>query len=242
VTPADADAAAHVYIEAGDALPDHCVVDGADGHHLARVRRLRAGERVTVADGVGTWRVYEIVDVVGDRLTLEARGDLEREVAPAVGVALAVALTKGGIESVVSACTELGVARVTPVRAARSVVRWDAAKADAAVEKLRRAARDAGMQSRRARVPQIDAVCDIAEVARRPDLVVADRTGVRAAHLPRPASAEWTVLVGPEGGLARDELATLGPVPRLRLGPHVLRAATAPIAAVAVLVAEVPNG
>jgi 16S rRNA (uracil1498-N3)-methyltransferase len=239
VTPADVDAAAHVYTD--DALNDRCIIDGADGHHLARVRRLRAGEHVTVADGAGSWRVYEIVGVEHGRVTLEARGGLECEVAPVVGVALAVALTKGGIDGVVSACTELGVVRVTPVRTARSVVQWDPAKAVAAVDKLRVAAREAGMQSRRARLPQIDAPADLADLATRPDLVVGDRDGVRVGDLPRPTTAEWTILVGPEGGLSPEELAPLRAAPRLRLGAHVLRAATAPIAAVAVMAAEVAN-
>jgi 16S rRNA (uracil1498-N3)-methyltransferase len=236
VTPADVDAAAHVYV---NRLDDHCVVDGADGHHLARVRRMRAGERVTAADGTGKWRVYEVVDVARGCVTLDAGGEIEHDAPPAIRIALAVALTKGGIDGVVSACTELGVARITPVRSERSVVRWDSSKAAAAVEKLRVVAREAGMQSRRARLPQIDPVTDLAEIAIRPDLVVADRSGVRATDLPRPATAEWTVLVGPEGGLAPNELATLGAVPRLGLGSQVLRAATAPIAAVAVLTAEV---
>jgi 16S rRNA (uracil1498-N3)-methyltransferase len=62
---------------------------------------------------------------------------------------------------------------------------------------------------------------------------------VAAAALPRPArGSEWTVLVGPEGGLAPEELATLSGSVRLSLGPHVLRAVTAPIAAVALLVGE----
>ena len=68
---------------------------------------------------------------------------------------------------------------------------------------------------------------------------VADRDGTAAAALPRPEpGSEWTVLVGPEGGLAPEELATLADSARLSLGPHVLRAVTAPVAAVAVLVGE----
>ena len=65
--------------------------------------------------------------------------------------------------------------------------------------------------------------------------------GVGASALPRPTANRpnpgWTVLVGPEGGLAPEEIADIS-APRLRLGPHVLRAATAPIAAVAVLTEE----
>ena len=94
------------------------------------------------------------------------------------------------------------------------------------------------MQSRRARVPIVDDVVDLAAIVDLPGLVVAARDGVGATLLPAPPEPGWTVLVGPEGGLAPAELAILGAAPRLRLGPHVLRAATAPVAAVAVLSAE----
>src|SRR5262249_25666517 len=113
------------------------------------------------------------------------------------------------------------------------------ARAGRAVDRLRSVAREAAMQSRRARVPAVDEVTELAAVAERRELVVADRGGSAASALPRPAAdAEWTVLVGPEGGLSPAELGALGTRPRLSLGPHVLRAATAPVAAVAVLVGE----
>jgi 16S rRNA (uracil1498-N3)-methyltransferase len=234
--PAGAGAVAHVFV---DALDDDVVLTGADGHHLQRVRRLVAGEIVTAADGTGAWRRYEIGEAAKGSVTLVALDPVEHAAEPSVGVALAVALTKGGLDDVVAAVTELGVRRVIPVRTARAVVRWDAARAQRAVDRLRVVAREAAMQSRRATVPGVDDVSDIAAVAQRRDLVVADRDGSAALALPRPTgTGEWTVLVGPEGGLAPDELDALGAHPRLSLGPHVLRAATAPIAAVAVLVGE----
>ena len=226
--PADANAVAHVFV---DALDDRCEITGADGHHLQRVRRLTAGEIVTAADGSGAWRIYTVTGVGDRRLGLEAHGDVEPAWDPAIAISLAVALTKGGLDDVVAAVTALGVDRVTPVRTERVVVRWDDDRARRGTEKLRTAAREAAMQSRRARIPIIDEVVALATVAERPGLVVADRDGVEASDLPAPAAggagsapAGWTVLVGPEGGL--------------RLGAHVLRAATAPIAAVAVLGAE----
>jgi 16S rRNA (uracil1498-N3)-methyltransferase len=234
--PAGAGAVAHVFV---DALDDEIVIEGADGHHLQRVRRLAPGEVVSAADGSGAWRPYEVTDAAKGTLTLRARGVVEHAAAPAIGVALAVALTKGGLDDVVAAVTELGVVRVIPVRTVRSVVRWDATRARRAVERLRAVAREAAMQSRRARLPLVDDVTDLTELAARGDLVVADRDGTAAATLPRPApGSEWTVLVGPEGGLAPEELATLSDNARLSLGPHVLRAVTAPVAAVAVLVSE----
>ena len=55
----DAAAAALVYVES---LGERCEIDGDDGHHLERVRRLRVGERVDAADGAGAWRRYEIIE------------------------------------------------------------------------------------------------------------------------------------------------------------------------------------
>ncbi len=233
--PADTDAVAHVFVEV---LDDRCEIAGDDGHHLQRVRRLAVGEIVTAADGSGAWREYEVVAVGDRRLTLAARGETEAADDPSPGVALAVALTKGGLDDVVAAVTELGVVRVTPVRTERVVVRWDAARARRAVQRLRSVAREAAMQSRRARVAVVDDVVTLVDVVDRPGLVVADRDGVAASQLARPGPSGWTVLVGPEGGLAPGELEALAGVARVRLGPHVLRAATAPIAAVAVLGAE----
>ncbi len=234
--PADANAVAHVFVEG---LDDRCEMTGADGHHLQRVRRLARGEMVTAADGSGAWRSYEVIEVATGRLTLEARGDVQFSCEPRVAVSLAVALTKGGLDEIVAAVTELGVGRVTPVRTARAVVRWDEGRARHAVARLRSVARASAMQSRRARIPVVDEVVALSAVVDRSGLVVAARDGVSASELPRPDDEDgWTVLVGPEGGLSPDELAALESAPRLRLGPHVLRTSTAPAAAVAVLIAE----
>jgi 16S rRNA (uracil1498-N3)-methyltransferase len=232
----DAGAAALVYV---DTLRDRCEIDGDDGHHLERVRRLRVGERVDAADGAGTWRPYEIVETRRGCVVLEARGVAQREPQPTFPIALAVALQKGGLEAVVASVTELGVARIVPVRTARAVVRWDEARGAAAVRRLRVVAREAGMQSRRARLPDVDGVTDLAALVATPGLVIADRGGAPAGELGAPGPSGWTVLVGPEGGLAPEELGLLGGVTTLSLGPHVLRAATAPIAAVAVLLDQV---
>jgi 16S rRNA (uracil1498-N3)-methyltransferase len=230
------DAAAHTFVAA---LDDSLDIAGADGHHLQRVRRLRIGEHVTAADGAGNWRRYEIDAIEPGRLRLSARGERRREPELLPAVALAVALTKAGaLDTVVARCTELGVARITPVRTRRCVVQWNAAQAERAVERLRTVAREAAAQSRRARLPEISAVAALADFAGRSDVVLADRAGSPIQEIPAPAGGAWTVVVGPEGGLERGELDTLSDAPRLRLGPHILRSETAPIAAVAVLLGQ----
>jgi 16S rRNA (uracil1498-N3)-methyltransferase len=231
-TPADVDAVAHVFV---DELAERCEIGGHDGHHLRQVRRLQVGERVTAADRTGTWRCYEIVETSRSRLLLDARDAPHHDDAPAVAVGLAIAPIKGGLDAVVAAVTELGAARITPVRTQRTVVRWDATKATQAVARLRAVAREAAMQCRRARIPTVEELVDLDAVASREGVVIADRTGCRAFELAPPMLGEWTVVVGPEGGLAPSELARLADRPRLALADSVLRTATAPIAAVAVL-------
>jgi len=228
--------AAHVFSEL---LDDSITIDGTDGHHLQRVRRLRVGEQVTVADGAGRWRRYAITASEPGRLRLVGESDVAIDPEPVPAVAVAVALTKGTkLEVVVAQLTELGVTRIEPVRARRSVVRWDAARADAATKRLAAVAREAAMQCRRARIPEVVAVGDLADLAGRPGLVVASRDGGPADALALPPGGTWTVVVGPEGGFEPGEVESLAATGALALSRYVLRAQTAPVVAAALLVAR----
>lgn len=238
---ADVQATAHVLVPALDASLE---IAGDDGHHLERVRRVRVGERITAADGGGSWRVYEVSETAHARIALVALGAVVAEPVLTPSLAVAFALTKREKpEVVVQKLTELGVDRILPVISSRSIVQWDDHKAEAALARWSRVAREAAMQCRRARLPRIDAVTPLAELAGTPGLLIADRGSERPlgpGALPDGPEG-WTVLVGPEGGFSPDEvdgLAEAGPVGRLSVGPHVLRAETAAIAAAAVLAAR----
>ncbi len=229
-------AAAHCFVAGLDSA---VTVDGPDGHHLQRVRRLRAGEIVTAADGAGRWRRYVVAGAEPGRLLLRADSEVVVEPEPNPAVVVAVALTKGAkLETVVAQLTELGVARIEPVRARRSVVRWNDDRAEAALARLVAVAREAAMQCRRARIPDVTPVADLATLAGRPGLVIASREGGPADSLVRPAGGEWTVVVGPEGGFEPGEVEMLAPTGFLALSSFVLRAQTAPVIAAGILVAQ----
>jgi 16S rRNA (uracil1498-N3)-methyltransferase len=229
-------AAAHVFV---GVLGASITVDGPDGHHLQRVRRLRGGEHVTAADGTGRWRRYVIAAAEPGRLQLSAESEVAVDPEPWPAVAVAVALTKGAkLEVVVAQLTELGVTRIEPVRAKRSVVRWDGPRAEAATQRLTTVAREAAMQCRRARIPEVAAVGDLADLAGRPGIVVAARDGGPAVKVPLPPGGTWTVVVGPEGGFEPGEVEALEPLGRLSLSRYVLRAQTAPVVGAALLVAR----
>jgi 16S rRNA (uracil1498-N3)-methyltransferase len=209
---------AHVFV----ADLDDPKLDDVDRHHLERVLRLRAGEEVTASDGRGGWRrcMFEAGGA------LRPNGEVEQRPRPAPLITIAFALTKGDKpELTVQKLTELGVDRIVPFVAARSVVRWDVDRAARQVERLRRVAREAAMQCRRAHLPEVADVADFATVAQLPGAVLADAGGRP------PALATPVVLVGPEGGWSDEERAA-GPAP-VGLGDHVLRAETAAITAAA---------
>jgi 16S rRNA (uracil1498-N3)-methyltransferase len=206
---------------------DAPVLDPVDRHHIERVLRLRAGDRLTVSDGAGAWRACRF----GPELTVDGeRHALDR---PAPRLTVGFALVKGERpELIVQKLTELGIDEIVVFRAARSVVRWDAARADRHGDRLRRVAREAAMQSRRCWLPEVVLTGDVRDAAAQAgtgQVALAEQGG-------GPPSATTTaLLVGPEGGWSDEE--RLQVAAKVGLGDHVLRVETAAIAAGVVLAA-----
>jgi 16S rRNA (uracil1498-N3)-methyltransferase len=217
-----ASAAAHVFV---DDLAVPRLADD-DHRHLTRVLRLRPGAPVTACDGAGRWRPCRL----GPGTDLEVAGDVVAEARPEPPITIAFALVKGDRpELVVQKLTEVGVDRIVPFVAERSVVRWDAAKVARQSVRFADIARQAAMQCRRAWLPRVDALSDFRAVAELPGAGLAERTGVP------PSLSVPTLLVGPEGGWGLAESASR--LPSVRIGAHTLRSETAAITAGALLVA-----
>jgi 16S rRNA (uracil1498-N3)-methyltransferase len=158
----------------------------------------------------------------------------EPALAPRLVVAFAPA--KGdSAGAVVHQLVELGVDAVMPITLARSVVRWDGARGDRPRARLGRVIREAAMQSRRSRIPDLLAPVPLAELARHPGLMLGDPGGTPAVAPDLPPGEEWIVLVGPEGGFDPTERELVAAAVQVAVGPHVLRAVTAPVAAAAAL-------
>lgn len=200
-------------------------LDDEDHHHLARVRRIRDGDPVIVSDGRGTWRPARMA---GDRP--EPDGDPVTETVPTPTLTIAFGLSKADKpEWVVQRLTEIGIDRIIPFTAARSVVRWDERRRDNAHRRLEKVAREASRQSRRAHLPTISPVTDFATVAALPGAARTDRDGAP------PSLHHPTLLVGPEGGW--DDQEARSPNPVVGLGPGVLRAETAALIAGGLIIA-----
>jgi 16S rRNA (uracil1498-N3)-methyltransferase len=224
---------AHTFVAA---LDDDVTLDDEPGHHLSRVLRIRAGEVVTAADGDGRWRPYAVVNVRPGAVDLHAQGAPVVEPSLEPRLVVAFALTKAAKPDLaVQKLTELGVDGITVLSSRRSVPRWGDDRAGVALDRLRRIAREAAAQSRRARLPVVAGVRPVSELRGDPGIVVADPAGDDISGLAVPPGGAWLLVVGPEGGFDPDELESLGSSARLRLGPHVLRAETAAVAGAAVL-------
>ena len=225
-------AAAQVFV----ADPAHPVLDDADAHHLAKVLRLRAGEEVIVADGVGNWARTRwvgdgAVEPVVDASGVGGDGAVRHEPRTEPDLTVAFAPVKGERpEWVVQKLTELGIDRIVPLRTERSVVRWSGARGQATVERLRKVAREAAAQSRRVWLPEVaDTVGfkDLPSLGAPGEVVLAQLSG------DRPTLAHRVVAVGPEGGWSGDELSS--GLPTVGFGLSVLRAETAAVTAGALL-------
>jgi 16S rRNA (uracil1498-N3)-methyltransferase len=223
---------------------DEFQLGGSEGRHAARVQRLTAGEAVLVSDGRGGLLECAVAAVSGEVLSLSVR---VRSFVPAPHPRLVVvqALPKGErAELAVEVLTELGADEIVPWAASRSIVRWLGPRGDRALDKWRRTAREATKQSRRAWLPEIAPLASTADVAARlsraTGLVLHEDAEQPLAGVAVAADREVVVVVGPEGGIAPDELddfAAVGALP-VRLGEPVLRTSTAGAAALAVLSAR----
>jgi 16S rRNA (uracil1498-N3)-methyltransferase len=226
-----------------DPLPgsDRFPLTGDEGRHAARVKRIGAGERVLVGDGRGTVLECVVAGTLPDGLELAVESR-RVEAQPSPRLVVVQALPKGErAELAVEVLTELGVDEIVPWAASRSIAQWHGPRGDKALAKWRRTAAEAVKQSRRAWMPTVAELAHTADVAARIEasagLVLHEAASEPLTAATLPADGDVLVVVGPEGGIAEDELAafTAAGAVSVRMGAPVLRTSTAGAAALAVL-------
>jgi 16S rRNA (uracil1498-N3)-methyltransferase len=217
---------------------------GADARHLARVLRAEAGQQYEVSDGAGVY-LAEIAAVARDRVVFRVVEALETRPASLRLTLFAALIRFDRFEWLVEKATELDVAAIVAVNAARSEKGLlEAARKRAA--RWRRIAHESSQQARRLGPPEIgEPQLFGAAIAAGADYryFLDERPGAPAllAVIPPPpyrrASDSSALLTGPEGGWTDAERAAAiaaGWTPA-SLGPMTLRAETAAIAAAGIL-------
>ena len=225
----------HFFAPPEDIGPDVVTLKGDEAHHAARSLRVRPGEEITVADGTGRI-VRAVVTDVGDLVEAEVK-DESVVAASRPAVTLFQALTKGDkIDGIVEKATEVGVRRIVPFVAERTIVKWDERKLEKVRDRWSAIAKAAAKQSRAPWIPDICAVAsDASGALATPAIVLHEQAPARLRDvLPSEPPDELAIIVGPEGGLSDDEVERLraGGAGVASLGPRVLRTETAgPVAA-----------
>jgi 16S rRNA (uracil1498-N3)-methyltransferase len=225
------------FVEASQIAGGLVTIGGPQGHHLARVLRVRPGEQgVAVANG----REYrlEVIESAGNRVVGRIQGDrpVQGEAGPKVTLIQAV-LPNPDFDAVIENGTAVGIYRFIAVQADRSVPHPPAGR----LARWQLVAGSAAEQSHRGAVPDVSgptSLADALQEAGRARLLLLEP----GAHTPlRDAldgSPDYAIAVGPEGGWTERERSAIrdhGGVP-VNLGPRILRARLAPVVAAAILV------
>jgi 16S rRNA (uracil1498-N3)-methyltransferase len=213
------------------------------GEHLTRVLRLEAGAPLIVFNGQGG----EYPAILGVRSAKRVLARLGRHEAIERESPLNITLLQGvargeRMDLIVQKATELGVTRIVPVLADRSIVKVDAKQRERKLEHWQSIAISACEQCGRNRMPEVSAPTALGDaIAALPQgslrcLLAADGAESLAAAA-RGAGSGVVLLIGPEGGLADNErqFARANGFVAYRLGPRILRTETAGLTALATL-------
>ena len=211
-------------------------LDKEDARHASRVLRLKAGDEITALSDGARYRA-RIAQLTDNPAPVELLQALPANESP-LSITLYQGLPKAEkLEFLAQKLTELGVARLTRVRMARSVAKGEG---DRRAERLERIAREAVKQCRRARVMEISPVLSwkeaLSDMAKREVMIVpwedASSTRMRDLFAAFPQARDIGILVGPEGGISSEEISEC-PARPVPLGPRILRAETAAVTAAA---------
>lgn len=236
----------HLVDDLADATAGSTVeVRGDEAHHAVAVRRLTVGEHVILTDGVGR-SVTGPIASTGKKVFTVTVESVEAAPRPHPTFTVVQALPKGDRgELAVEMLTEVGVDVVVPWAASRSVAVWRGERAVKSHAKWAATAREAAKQARRVWHPEVSTLASTADVVAAIEaaslaVVLHEEAAVPLRDLAVPAVGEVLVVVGPEGGVAPEELEafTSAGARSVRLGAEVLRTSTAGVVAVGALLAR----
>lgn len=224
-----------------DIQGDVAVIAGDDAAHIAKSLRMRVGEPLTVCDGAGFDYACEITAMAPGEVQLRVVNKTPSVSEPSVKVTLYQGLPKSDkLEWIIQKAVEMGVTEIVPVETARSIAKIDK-NHDRKQQRWQRIATEAAGQSGRGMRPTVSAPLTFAAAAKRManerTIVFYEGGGKPVSTLIDRSTTEVSIVVGPEGGFAPEEVALLcqNGAETATLGPRILRCETAPIAALGLI-------
>lgn len=223
---------------------EQIVISGDDYHHIVRVMRMNEGDEVICSNGNGLAALCEIEQITNESVIVRVIEWKEERTELPVHIYIAHGLPKGDkFELVIQKGTELGAFSFIPFLAARSVVKWEAKKAEKKLERWQKIAKEAAEQAHRSCVPYVHAPMTLRElvkfaqtfdyrlVAYEEEARNGEGAVLRTVLRQMKPGQSLVVLFGPEGGFSEQEIDLLRDHGFLScgLGPRILRTETAPL-------------
>ena len=213
---------------------------GEDAAHIARSLRMKVGEALTLCTPDGRRHECEIIAVARDEVTVRILSSTDCEQEPTVDISLYVALMKGDkLDDVIQKAVELGVHDITPFLSARCISRPDEKSLVKKQQRWQKIADNAASQSRRGILPQVRPCIDVSDIPQTAKgceraIVFYECGGEKLGSLIPADIGSLALITGSEGGFEEAEIAMLkeAGVEVATLGKRILRAQTAPIAAI----------
>lgn len=217
------------------------VISGDDAKHITKVLRAKIGEKITVSND-GYDYECEIVSL-GDSVTLNVLNKAENDTEPSVKVHLFQALPKSDkMEFIIQKAVELGVTEITPVLTSRCISRPEESKMKKKIARYNAIAEAAAKQSGRGIIPKVHDLQNFSDALKTAleseiPIIFYENGGERINSLITPNSKSVSIFIGSEGGFDEDEIKkaeSMG-LKVATLGKRILRAETAPVASLAII-------
>jgi len=233
------------YIDPSALKGAHAVIGGTDAKHIRNVLRLKPGDRILLFDGSGLEHKARISGLSPGQVEVDIQESGPAMAEPPVHITVAQALLKERkMDQLVRHVTELGISRWVPFRTRRSIPRPESGRMTARLQRWEKISREALKQCRRGRAPEIAAPVgfeSVLEMGAAADLKIVFYEGAASegpwAMTPGGAVKRILALLGPEGGFSPSEIeqARAAGFHIVGLGPRILRAETATLAACSLL-------
>ncbi len=220
---------------------------GENGKHIAKSLRMKAGESLTLCSPSGT--VYEsVIENISDNdVAVKILSQCKSEAEPGVKVTLYQALPKGDkMELIIQKAVEIGVTEIVPVISSRCISRPDKKSLSKKIPRWQKIAKQAAMQSGRGIVPMVRDCISFKEgilSGAGKKIIFYELGGEGLGDVLKEKPKEISVFIGSEGGFSTEEITFAqenGGV-RATLGKRILRAETAPLVALTLIMYETGN-
>lgn len=222
---------------------DNHTIIGEDALHITKSLRMKQGEELVICTDDGYEHLCEITSLSGTSVEVKRINSKYSEQEPTVKVTLYQALTKGDkMDMIIQKAVELGVSEIVPVVSSRCISRPDGKSSGKKIDRWNKIAKQAAMQSRRAIVPCVKEIISFSQAAVEcgeydSTLIYYEDGGCGTSRLIDKSVHNIAIFVGSEGGFEPEEVAMIqaNGGKAATLGKRILRAETAPLAALSVI-------